>query len=311
MIATSLKWLLLWKVVFITHTIAFQLNPSHITWSSSSHNSFATSRNYGRAKPVPSNMKSLHWHFPPKSNLALCSTMLSTNEPTSTETVDDTNESDSNQIGAWVPIGSKDSLFGLGPMEITVMGQRLVVWHDTPPDVQAQFLKQKNKKKKKLKMKKTKENVGRVKWSVMADICPHRLAPLSQGRVNPETNCIECPYHGWQFDSDGTLTDIPQSGLSVESYPKNGNAKTLPVHVAGDLIFAFLPSSIHGQIYPKSLLPEQQYRWLPELMARNGAYFTRDLPYSADFLIENFMDPSHIPFAHHGAHADVSLKYVF
>ena len=26
------------------------------------------------------------------------------------------------------------------------------------------------------------------------DLCPHRLAPLSQGRVDPLTGCIECPY---------------------------------------------------------------------------------------------------------------------
>ena len=28
--------------------------------------------------------------------------------------------------------------------------------------------------------------------------------------------------------------------------------------------------------------------------------FVRELPYSFDILIENFMDPAHIPFAHHG-----------
>jgi phenylpropionate dioxygenase-like ring-hydroxylating dioxygenase large terminal subunit len=35
-------------------------------------------------------------------------------------------------------------------------------------------------------------------------------------------------------------------------------------------------------------------------MELNRTYFVRELPYSADFVIENFMDPSHIPFAHHG-----------
>lgn len=32
-------------------------------------------------------------------------------------------------------------------------------------------------------------------WEATVDTCPHRLAPLSEGRVD-ETGCIECPYHG-------------------------------------------------------------------------------------------------------------------
>jgi phenylpropionate dioxygenase-like ring-hydroxylating dioxygenase large terminal subunit len=31
---------------------------------------------------------------------------------------------------------------------------------------------------------------------------------LSQGRVDPQTGCIECPYHGWQFNSTGTYKCI-------------------------------------------------------------------------------------------------------
>jgi nitrite reductase/ring-hydroxylating ferredoxin subunit len=95
---------------------------------------------------------------------------------------------DSNtKIGAWIPIASAHSLAGLGPQKIRVMGIDLVVWnsgHESHYD------------------EKTGEDTS---WSVMADVCPHRLAPLSQGRVDPETGCIECPYHGWQFDTDGIL----------------------------------------------------------------------------------------------------------
>jgi phenylpropionate dioxygenase-like ring-hydroxylating dioxygenase large terminal subunit len=34
-------------------------------------------------------------------------------------------------------------------------------------------------------------------------------------------------------------------------------------------------------------------------MANNATYFTRELPYSFDFLVENFEDVGHVPFAHH------------
>jgi phenylpropionate dioxygenase-like ring-hydroxylating dioxygenase large terminal subunit len=172
-------------------------------------------------------------------------------------------------IGAWIPIASAHALAGLGPQRIKVMGMDLVVWKGET-------------------------------WSVMSDACPHRMAPLSQGRVDPGTNCLECPYHGWQFDVNGTLAKIPQldPNRNLESV-KHGHAKSLPVHKAGDLIYAFLPSSVHGEMFPQSLMPEDMYPTLREERARNCTYYTRELPYSVDFLIENFMDPAHVPFAHH------------
>ena len=38
---------------------------------------------------------------------------------------------------------------------------------------------------------------------------------------------------------------------------------------------------------------------------------SRELPYSFDFLVENFMDPAHIPFAHHGLQGLVLMVYIF
>ncbi len=110
----------------------------------------------------------------------------------------------------------------------------------------------------------------------------------------------KCRYHGWQFDLEGKVTTIPQleENKSIESVQqKGGNVKTFPVHEVGDLLFVFLPSSLHGEMFPQSLLPEKQY---PHVFEDNGKQvFVRELPYSFDFLVENFMDPAHIPFAHH------------
>jgi phenylpropionate dioxygenase-like ring-hydroxylating dioxygenase large terminal subunit len=41
----------------------------------------------------------------------------------------------------------------------------------------------------------------------LADVCPHRSAPLSGGRV--VNGSIECPYHGWQFDGAGLCKAMP------------------------------------------------------------------------------------------------------
>ena len=65
----------------------------------------------------------------------------------------------------------------------------------------------------------------------LRDICPHRAAPLSAGRMAREADgreSIECPYHGWRFGTDGVCTAIPSlvrdqaldvSRIGVRRYP--------------------------------------------------------------------------------------------
>lgn len=198
-------------------------------------------------------------------------------------------------LGAWMPLGSASCLMGLTPVQIRICGIDIAVWH-TPRPTQ-----------KTSKTKDALNTAAAVQWSALIDACPHRLAPLSQGRVDPNTGCIECPYHGWAFDTHGKLMTLPQleEGRTIDEAvtreSRNGDATSLPVHAAGDLIFVFLPTSITGESFPITLLPEQQYSsYLQEKINIETTYYTRELPYSFDFLLENFMDPAHIPFAHHG-----------
>lgn len=167
--------------------------------------------------------------------------------------------------GSWFAILAKSGYEGVSlPVAIEVAGEKLVAW----------------------------KNPITSEWSVMQDACPHRLAPLSQGRVDPETGCIECPYHGQQFNATGVCTKIPQS--SFTTFPARTSAITLPVHSTGDLLWAYL-NLPKGQASNYPTLPEIM---MPELLETHN-FFVRDLPYSFDFVMENFMDPSHLPFAHH------------
>lgn len=37
-------------------------------------------------------------------------------------------------------------------------------------------------------------------WRAFVDRCPHRWAPLSEGRVDQRTGRLQCVYHGWEFE---------------------------------------------------------------------------------------------------------------
>jgi phenylpropionate dioxygenase-like ring-hydroxylating dioxygenase large terminal subunit len=183
------------------------------------------------------------------------------------------------ETGSWMPIGSSAAFEKIQPLQIEVLGERLVVWEAGAEDCEIEVMQD--------------GNIKRVctlgtRWTVMKDICSHRLAPLSQGRVDPETGCIECPYHGWQFDGEGTCTKIPQlEPIKKGIIPKLANKESYPVEVVGDLIWAFLPLPPgQASFFPKS--PKEMF---PELLER-PFWTSRELPYSFDFLLENFMDPA-------------------
>jgi pheophorbide a oxygenase len=56
-------------------------------------------------------------------------------------------------------------------------------------------------------------------------------------------------------------------------------------------------------------VPPQILRELEELAPGTRVYvagkpYTRDLYYDFEMLVENFLDPAHVPFAHHGVIGD-------
>ena len=162
---------------------------------------------------------------------------------------------ESSEMGAWVPVGSISCLSGLDPLEIEIMGHKFAVWHSGD------------------------------EWSVVNNECPHRMAPLSLGRVKGK--CLECPYHGWTFSSNGTLQSIPHLERDATLQADSRAVESYPVHLTGDLIWTFLPTSFHGESFPQSLLPEDYYHGLKEATVdKKLTFYSQDLPFSFDFLVE-------------------------
>ncbi|MFB2836406.1 Rieske 2Fe-2S domain-containing protein [Floridanema evergladense] len=179
--------------------------------------------------------------------------------------------SEFNFFQQWYPLSPIEDLDPNQPTPVTVLGLRLVIWQ---PKLSETF-------------------------RVFLDQCPHRLAPLSEGKVDEKTGNLMCSYHGWQFDGEGICTHIPQAENPelVTQKSKFLCAVTLPSRQEQDLLWVWLDVN-SAAISASVPLPLS-----PQVDASKGfvwSSFVRDLEYDWQTLVENVCDPSHVPFAHHG-----------
>ncbi len=137
-------------------------------------------------------------------------------------------------------------------------------------------------------------------WRVFHDRCPHRLVPLSQGRVN-EAGHLECPYHGWTFSGGGACESIPQQTQTQNAHTsKRACVKSLPTAIRQGLLFVY-PGQPENA--PEVEVPViQPMEDEPEGWVCLNTF--RDLPYDALTLLENVLDASHVPFTHHNTVSD-------
>ncbi|KAM0038582.1 putative pheophorbide a oxygenase [Helianthus debilis subsp. tardiflorus] len=130
-------------------------------------------------------------------------------------------------------------------------------------------------------------------WKVFDDMCPHRLAPLSQGRID-QWGRLQCVYHGWCFSGSGDCKFIPQA-------PPDGPLACVAVY----------PSTVQNGIVwfwantdpqYKDILTKKKPPYIPEVddPSFTFQFLNRDIPYGYEILIENIMDPAHLPYAHYG-----------
>ncbi len=122
----------------------------------------------------------------------------------------------------------------------------------------------------------------------LADECPHRLAPLSAGKVEGEE--FVCGYHGWRFDLTGRCVHIPVLGSN--SLPRR-SAVPAAWGVTERYGLAWLAPR-----KPLAPLPE-----IPEMSDETYAH-TRTEPWdwnaSAGQMCDNFLDISHFASLHTG-----------
>lgn len=121
---------------------------------------------------------------------------------------------------------------------------------------------------------------------VMRDRCPHRSAKLSPGKIVDGN--IQCHFHGFQFDSEGTCQLIPANGRNGPK-PKIFQCWPLPAQEA------------HGMIWVWYGEPRREYPPLPFFDDLDGfVYATSPVAWNVHYTraIEGMLDVSHLPFVH-------------
>lgn len=120
------------------------------------------------------------------------------------------------------------------------------------------------------------------------DLCIHRGAALSLGTV--KNGCLVCPYHGWEYNSKGDCTKIPQL---PEGTPITAKAKAIPFGCKVE--YGFVWVNLNGNNPELFNYPEYK-----DPTFRNVIWGPQSVKANPPRVIENFLDVSHLAFVHEG-----------
>lgn len=144
------------------------------------------------------------------------------------------------------------------PVRVQLLGEKLVVFRDSE---------------------------GRL--GVLGESCPHRKASLAFGR-NEECG-LRCLYHGWKFDVDGNVVDMP-SEPKQSQLPERVKHTSYPTREAGGFVWTYLG--------PADEIPEfEAPPWAPTPEAR-VSIAKIELPCNWAQIMEGQIDSAHSSSLH-------------
>ncbi len=140
----------------------------------------------------------------------------------------------------------------------------------------------------------------------LRDQCPHRGAPLSHGKLitSLEHSCVECPYHGWQFNAaSGRCGHVPALSRNDQQSPAIEGISVLsfPVREQNGLIWVFIGDEKFQQMRMKNPHFETTIS-LPDTGIADFFHPKSQtlLEVEGPFLeaVTGLVDPAHTPFVH-------------
>jgi phenylpropionate dioxygenase-like ring-hydroxylating dioxygenase large terminal subunit len=124
----------------------------------------------------------------------------------------------------------------------------------------------------------------------VVDQCTHRGAALSKGKIKGD--CLQCPFHGLEFDKDGRCTFIPANGKASTADISRYHVRHYPVKEANDIIYLWYgeAENVHGEppFFYQDVDSSYSYS---EIEDHWNSHYSR--------CIENQLDVVHVPIVHY------------
>lgn len=136
------------------------------------------------------------------------------------------------------------------------------------------------------------DSLGQIKC--LSDVCLHRGGSLGNGFIGTnKKDCVACPYHGWEFNGEGSVEYIPSLGENGVISSK-ARVDSYPVEERYGMVWVFMGDLEESQRYPIPAFAEfDDPRWKAV-----QCEFTWKA--SAERIVENGIDIAHAAFVHPG-----------
>ena len=124
---------------------------------------------------------------------------------------------------------------------------------------------------------------------VLSNLCPHRFAPLSSGRIKGDA--VQCGYHGMTFGETGKCVHNPHHGGHI---PSAMEVRRYPAVDRHNLVWVWLGNP---EVADASLIPDFSCLADPNFSTQRGT-FHMDANYV--LITDNLLDLSHAELVHEG-----------
>ena len=145
----------------------------------------------------------------------------------------------------------------------------------------------------------TRDREGQV--HVLLNRCRHRAASVCEHKAG-KTNVFVCPYHGWSYNTDGTLRAVPRpEGYAANFDKRDYPLRSLRVEEYQGLIFA----SFKTDIEPLADFLGPAKTWIDLFMKQGAGFGVKAggqhrfrFPGNWKIQLENTTDAYHFPIVH-------------
>lgn len=132
-------------------------------------------------------------------------------------------------------------------------------------------------------------------YFALGDVCPHRAALLSEGRLIDDN--LECPYHGWRFSTDnGQCQFIPSLCEHQDIAVDRIGVHHYPLKQIGPILWVYLAKNPKDKTPPAMDPPDLPF--IGEHITKSRLDDRLELACHVDHAVIGLMDPAHGPFVH-------------